>query len=156
MTAQTPATASAQPDTRFRHRHPVALLGLAAASIVTVVASVAFACTPIQGFTWYSDGTFAKSGPSGTAITAFATNARANSTFNLVAGNDGGDPSHSDHGCMFNFTNLNANTRTSSASGFIGNTSGVVNKPAGDWQICFRQLGGASSTSPVFFTVIGG
>jgi len=128
--------------------------GIAVIAVTLAVASMAWACTTIQGLTWYSDGTFNKSGPSGTSITAFATGARPNSTFNLVSGNDAGDPSHADHACMFNFENVNPNVRTSSSTGFLGNTTGTINRSPGEWQICFRQIGGATGTAPVTFTII--
>ena len=41
--------------------------------------------------------------------------------------------------------------------GFIPNTSGAINRPAGQYEICFyeRLAGGAhrSGTYPVFFTI---
>jgi hypothetical protein len=117
---------------------------------------MAWACTAIQGYTWYSDGSFSKSGPSGTVITAFATKARPNLSFKLVAGTNT-SPGHEEHGCMDVPEPINANTRFSNSTGFIPNTSGPVVKPAGDWQICFGELpldGTRSVTSPVFFTVV--
>ncbi len=131
--------------------------GIAVIAVIAVtlaVASMAWACTTITGLTWYSDGTFSKSGPSGSAITAFATGARPNSTFNLVSGNDGGDPAHADHACMFNSENINPTVRTSSSTGFLGNTSGTINRPAGEWQICFRELNGRTGTAQVTFTIV--
>ena len=130
--------------------------GVGAGLVVTLltVASISWACTTIQGFTWYSDGTSSKSGAAGTSITAYATGARTNRVFNLVAGNAVGQPGHEDHACMFNFSNLNPANRISSATGFIGYTTGTVNKPAGDWQICFREPDGSTGTAPVLFTVL--
>jgi len=127
---------------------------IAIVAVTLAVASMAWACTAIKGYTWYSDGTFAKSGQSGSMITAFATGANPGKTFNLVAGNDGNDPEHADHACMSNFDNVNPTLRTSSSTGFLGNTSGTINRPPGEWQICFRQIGGATGTAPVTFTIV--
>lgn len=132
------------------------MAGLGGISLALAIGSVALACTVIQGNTWYSDGSFAKSGPSGTVITAFATSTRANAAFKLVAGTNT-SPGHEDHACMDIPEPINPNTRFSNARGFIANTSGSVVKPAGDWQICFGELpldGTKSATNPVFFTVI--
>jgi hypothetical protein len=123
-----------------------------AAAMGLAVGSLAWACTPPVGFTWYSDGSSSKSGPSGTVITVFATGARAGRTYQLVAGN--GDPGHEDMACMFNYVLINPNNRVSSSTGFIGNTTGAVNRPQGTWQICFREPSGASGTAPATFTVI--
>lgn len=117
--------------------------------------SLAFACTAPQGTTWYSDGSFVKSGPSGTVITAFATNARPSTPFKLVAGTNT-TPGHEDHACMDLPGEINPNTRMSNTRGFITNTTGPVVRPPGDWQICFRQTvpDGQTATNPVFFSVI--
>ena len=108
------------------------------------------AAHPIVGFTWYNDGSFAKAGPSGTVITAYATGAQANTLFQLVVGtSQEGNP---DHVCIFNRTNVNPNIRLSSSSGFIGNTSGPVVMPIGAWQVCFMSL--TTVTAPVAFTMV--
>ncbi len=137
-------------------RRRALLVALGGAFAVVAVASMAWACTVIQGFTWYSDGSFSKQGPSGTVITAFATSARANQPFQLVAGTSTG-AGHEDHACMDVPGPINPATRFANARGFIANTSGPVNRSPGDWQICFGELpldGNHSATSPVFFTVI--
>jgi len=125
--------------------------GVAAA---LAAASLAWACTPVVGNTWYSDGTYVKSGPSGTNITAYATGARKGVRFQLVAGTNT-TPGHETHGCMDNPSPINPNWRTSSATtGAIGFTSGPIVRVPGTWQVCFRQEAGASATNPVFFTII--
>ncbi len=136
-----------------RRRWAVAGFGGIAAALA--VGSVAFACTTPQGTTWYSDGTFVKSGPSGTVITAYATSARAGVPFKLVAGTNV-TPGHEDHACMDLPGEINPTTRMSNMRGFIANTGGPVVRPAGDWQICFRQTvpDGDTATNPVFFSVI--
>ncbi len=141
--------------TSGRTRRRLALAGVGGIAAALAVASLAWACTPIQGNTWFSDGSFSKTGPTGTTITAFATSARINTQYRLVAGNNTLS-GHTTHGCMDMSEPINPNVRTSNGSGFIPNTSGPINRPAGEWQICFRQFNpeGASSTNPVFFTII--
>lgn len=122
--------------------------------VAMAAASLSWACTPITGNTWYSDGTFVKSGPSGTVITAYATGARKSQGFKLVAGTST-SAGHESHGCMDQPADINPNLRTSTAtSGFIGLTSGAVVRPPGEWQICFREPDLGSATNPVFFTII--
>ncbi len=108
----------------------------------------------IQGFTWYSDGSFAKSGPGSTVVTVYATNAVPNAQFDLnVAPVDAAAHGCSDAGTSLLFPNV----RSSNNRGFIANTAGVVNRSAGDYEICFyeRLAGGGyrTGTYPVFFTV---
>ena len=132
-------------------------LGVAAA---IAVASMSYACTVVTGFTWFNSAS-PKTGPTGTVITAFATEARPNRAFKLVVGNSV-TPGHDDHACMDNVTEINTAIRLSSSSGFIGNTQGPINKPAGNWQVCFYEWAstnppssqGGSATFPVTFTVI--
>ena len=143
------------PLSRFGSRR-AAFTGFAGAAVAIAVASVAYGCTVISGFTWYNDGTFEKSGSSGTVITAFATAARPNQQFVLSSGFSEGDPAHEEHGCMFSDVAVNPTVRTSNSSGFIGFTTGPVNRGPGEWQICFRQTNGATATLPVLFTVVGG
>ena len=128
--------------------------GMVATCVALAVASVSWACTTPTGFTWYSDGTFSKSGPSGTQVTAYGTGARATTAFLLVTGNNEGTPGHEGHACMFNTSTINPNIRMSNAAGAIPNTSGFINAAAGTWQVCFREPGGASATIPVQFTVL--
>lgn len=135
----------------FRSRM-VASVGIVAA--VLVMTSVAWACTAVRGFTWYSDGTTSKFGGSGTGVTAFATGAKPNARFVLVTGNADGPPGHDTHACMFNYEPINPNMRVSSSTGFIGNTTGTINRVQGDWEVCFREPTADTGTAPVIFTVI--
>lgn len=122
--------------------------------VALAVASLSFACTPITGNTWYNDGTFMKSGPSGSIVTAYATGARKNRDFQMVAGTSA-TPGHESHGCMDGPSPINPNWRTSSAlAGHIGETTGALVRAPGTWQICFRERDGLSATNPVFFTVV--
>ena len=135
--------------TRLRLRALVlALAGLAASAAPVHGSDI------IVGFTWYADGTYVKSGPAGTVITAYATQTLANRPFELVAApvREGFLP------CFRLFaTVLNPNVRMSSTTGFIGNTSGRINQPAGNYQICFlevRQDNPDAATAPVHFTIL--
>lgn len=107
----------------------------------------------IAGYTRYSDGTLSKSGPAGTTITVFAQGAAFASTFNLIAGTNGGNVSAP---CSQNVIVLNSTSSASGQTGFISFTSGIANLSTGIWQICFREESGASVTSPVTFTVTSG
>ena len=137
-----------------RVRRGVVLSAVGGVAAALAAASLSWACTPIIGNTWYSDGTYVKSGPSGTNITAYATGARKGVRFQLVAGTST-SAGHETHGCMDTPSPINPNWRTSSATtGFIGLTSGPIARQPGTWQVCFRQEAGASATNPVFFTII--
>jgi hypothetical protein len=125
----------------------------AAVAGILVVASMAWACTVPEGFTWYSDGSTSKSGPAGTTITAFATGALRNTSYFLVTGKNESGQAHADHACMDSIQNVNDTQRFSNNRGFIGNTSGPVNRTQGTWQVCFRTPDGAYSTLAVLFTV---
>jgi hypothetical protein len=123
----------------------VAALVLAAAPVGAVGALV--------GFTWYSDGQFSKSGPAGTVITAYATQARANTQYRLMMAP--ATPTREecpDSGKVA----INANVRVSNSSGVIGNTSGRVTGPPGNYHVCFYELGtiSLSATVAVFFTIL--
>lgn len=138
----------------IRARRGVVLATIGGVGVAMAAASLSWACTPITGNTWYSDGTFAKTGPSGTVITAYATGARKAQAFQLVAGTST-TPGHESHGCMDIPQAINPNIRTSTVdSGFIAPTTGPVNRAPGEWQICFRETDVGSATNPVFFTVI--
>ena len=108
--------------------------------------------TQVQGSTWYADGTTSKSGPSASVITAYASGALAGGSFKLVTGNDGG----TGQPCRFAVQPVNASVRVASSRGFIPNTTGVINRPPGTWQVCFRQEGSADPlkvTAVTTFTV---
>ena len=130
---------------------------LAAAAIVCVSFAVstvpAGAVGIVVGFTWYSDGTFVRTAPSGTSITAFASGARPGRQYRLMYAptRPSGEPCP-DLGKV----NVNPNVRQASAAGVIGNTSGPVVGPPGDYHVCFYELGAISvtATAPVLFTIV--
>jgi len=133
------------------------------AAAVVALGATLFAAAPasavqfIQGFTWYADGSFSKSGPAGTVVTVFATSAAPNAQFDLLSV----PPDSAAHGCAdFDTAPVNPNVRTSNSRGFIPNTAGPVNRAPGEYELCFyERLPGASGghrsgTYPVFFTVV--
>jgi hypothetical protein len=108
----------------------------------------ALACDPCAGFTWYSDGGFEKAGASGTSITVYATGAARNRDYMLVAAK----PLHGVIECAGDQHQLNPNPRRPNDWGVIGNTTGVLNLPVGEWQICFWNVN--VLTVPATFTVL--
>lgn len=142
---------------RFGARGAAAVVFSALAGIVAV-ASLAWACTVVVGSTWYSDGTRSKSGPVGTTIRAYATQAIQGVPYQLVLGNDGGDPGHASHACMVAVDVLNPNIVFAGPSGLIGTTRGTVkaSTPAGPYQLCFKDSSPQNSTGTggATFTVI--
>lgn len=125
---------------------------------VVIVASLAWACTVVAGSTWYSDGTRAKSGPVGTAIRAYATGAVQGVPYQLVLGDDGGNPAHATHACMTAVDVLNPNIIFAGPSGLIGTTRGTVKvtTPQGPYQLCFKDssVNNSTGTGGATFTVI--
>jgi glucose/arabinose dehydrogenase len=108
--------------------------------------------TTVTGFTWYTGGGNSQTGPAGTVITAYATGLARNQQFHLVSSPV--DAATSDKPCARDPIPLNPNVRMSSASGFVGNTSGAINRPAGQYEVCFKQLNGPNIGYPLRFTVV--
>lgn len=103
----------------------------------------------IQGFARYSDGTFSKSGPSGTTVTLIAQGVVIGVSYQLVVGTNGGNPNAP---CSQNVTIINPSTTNS--NGTINFTTGIINKPSGTWQVCFKQASpGQNVTNPATFVV---
>jgi hypothetical protein len=102
----------------------------------------------VSGATFYADGKLAKSGPSGSTVTAFAVGAIPGVSYVLVSGKPSGSKA-----CALNVVAINPAIRFSTDDKFIGNTKGIINRPAGDWQVCFRSPDGATYTAPLTFTV---
>ncbi len=127
-----------------------------AACALAAQAAPASSSIEIIGFTWYSDGTWATSGPQGTVLTAYATQARPNRQFKLQTSAIRGAFPCSD--VLVN--DVNPNVRTSNNSGFIGNTSGVITLAPGSYEVCFYELPrlgnghSPSATAPAYFTVV--
>lgn len=135
-------------------------LGVAAATMLVTLASPASGVAFVQGFTWYSDGSLSKTGPSGTVITAFATGAARSRQFMLLMVRPNPDVACSDAHAP---TAVNPGVRASNDRGFIPNTAGpVAGTPSGtpgEYQICFYELtiiagDHRTGTSPAFFTIV--
>ena len=110
----------------------------AAAAICLIVLSLPSAAAAIisddmQGYTWFSDGTFTKTG--GGVVTAYATSARINLAYRLVA-----SPivPNTIEQCTPNETAINPLVRYSNERGFIPYTAGQISGPP-------RSTGCASS-----------
>ena len=129
---------------------PLAIVG------ILLPAAPASSSLAIVGFTWYSDGTFGKSGSASTLIVAYANGAKANTAYKLQATEIRGGFACSDVLPV----DVNPNVRMSNNAGIIGYTAGVVNKPPGNYELCFyeqpRLPSGHSptATAPAFFTVL--
>ena len=130
--------------------------GLIGLSIALAGAVPAGASLAQQGFTWYTAGGYGASGPPSTVITAYATRAKPNTTYVLQTSAPRGAFPCSD----VLLGTINPNVRTSTANGFIGPTSGAVNRDPGDYEVCFYAIprldNGHSPTAtwPATFTVV--
>lgn len=104
------------------------------------------AYTYTRGTTWFSDGTSQKSGATGTTIRAYAVQAIPNIPYKLVSGKNG---------CTTDITNINPNTVYAGSSGFIGTVIGTIDRPAGNYDVCFYSQGPSVTytTSSATFTV---
>ena len=105
--------------------------------------------TAVTGSTWYSDGSNAKSGGSGTTVRAYAVGAFENVPYQLVLATSG---------CASTVAVLNPNTRFADTSGFISTTVGTIPSglPSGSYVVCFSSTPAISSptaTGPVAFTL---
>jgi hypothetical protein len=129
---------------------PLALVAL------LLPAAPASSSLSLVGFTWYSDGTYTRSAPSGTVITAYATGARPNKPFKLQTSAIRGAFPCSD----VLLYDVNPNVRMSNSSGVIGYTSGPINLPVGSYEVCFYELPRLESghaptaTAPAYFSVV--
>ena len=108
----------------------------------------------VAGSTWFSDATKTASGPAGTTIRAYATNALANVPYQLVTGRNGVNPSQP---CALDLVVVNPTVVYAGANGLIGRVSGTVNRLPGTYQVCFAQAdpvtGARAVTGVVNFTV---
>ena len=116
-----------------------------AAIVVAVMSlgasSVAGATVQIRGRTWFADGSyFLASGPSGSYVSAFATGAAPNRVFRLVSSPHRDYPTDYPVACLEEDVAINPNLRFSNERGFIANTTGVLNRPPGEWEICFKEV----------------
>ncbi|MGH9225047.1 MAG: hypothetical protein ACRD2W_15005 [Acidimicrobiales bacterium] len=131
---------------------PLALCVLEALGWATVENCAPPAPTQVSGATWPVNGVTAASGPAGTVISAYGMGLPSGRNFVLVTGLDGG----AGRPCMWNTAPVNSTLRRTSSLGFIGPTTGAVNRQSGRWQVCFREETGAGTVtvgSPYTFSV---
>lgn len=106
------------------------------------------------GSSWYSDGTKSASGPAGTTIRVYATNAIAGVPYQLVTGRNG---TNSSQPCALDLVPVNTAVVIAGPSGLIGRVTGTVNRLPGTYQVCFAQVdpvtGSRAVTGVVSFTV---
>lgn len=127
----------------------------AIAAAALAITSIAWACTSVDGFTWYSDNSWYKSGSSGTNVTIKATGAKTNTDYYMISGEQDGHG----HACIGNWVLENATAVTSNGSGAIANTSGTIDRGVGEWDVCFVTTDidtthPQSITAPVTFEVV--
>ncbi len=136
----------------MKRRPPLALAGVAVAAGLTAAAP-ASGHSVIQGFTWYSDGSFVKSGPVGAVVIAYGTSAKPNTGYKLRIA-----PLRPEYACSDeNVTDINPAVRSANGRGFIANTAGVVDRPPGEYEICFYEWPDPSdktATYPAYLTVV--
>ena len=140
----------------YKRRTAVASFG--GAALLMAAASLAWACTSVVGNTWYSDGSWIKTGPTGSSVTIYATGAIANTNYYMISGVN--DTPHQ-HPCIGSWVKENPNIRTSSGTGAIGNTTGTIDRPSsapGYYHVCFVTTDidyqhPISTTNPVYFQV---
>ena len=108
----------------------------------------------VAGSAWFSDGTKTASGPSGTTIRVYATNALANVPYQLVTGRNGVNPSQP---CALDLVVVNATVVYAGPNRVIGRVTGTVDRLPGTYQVCFAQIdpvsGSRAVTGVVNFTV---
>lgn len=106
----------------------------------------------VQGSSWYSDGTKAKSGPPGTPISAYAVNAFPNVPYRLVLGVGAAGKA-----CEAIAQWVNPNIVYAGPSGLIGRVSGTVplGTLPGTYKLCFEDAstGNFTGTGGTTFTV---
>ena len=105
----------------------------------------------VTGFTWYDIGIASQSGPGSTAVRAFGTQLKPATQYYLVTAPPESDPALT---CSRNLQAVNGAVRRSSGSGFVGTTTGLIDRPVGNWNVCFRSLDGTTVGAPVQFTVV--
>jgi hypothetical protein len=108
----------------------------------------------VGGSSWYSDGTRSASGPAGTTIRVYATNALAGVPYELVTGRNGVNTSQP---CALDLVAVNTAVVYAGSNGLIGRVSGTEDRLPGTYQVCFAQVdpvsGSRAVTGIVTFTV---
>jgi hypothetical protein len=106
------------------------------------------------GSAWYTSGSKSASGPSGSTIRVYATNAIAGVPYQLVSGRNGVNPSQP---CALDLVPVNPTVVFAGTNGLIGGVTGTLNRLPGAYQVCFAQVdpvsGNRAVTGVVNFTV---
>ena len=90
----------------------------------------------VAGAAFYSDGTSARTAPSGARVSAFATSAEPGFSYRLVSGHG-----TSQQPCSSDVVPITDAVKLANAQGVIGQTAGTLNRQPGLWQICFLAAG---------------
>ena len=104
----------------------------------------------IEGATFFTDGTSARTVPSGSRVSAFATRASPGIAYRLVSGRR--DPA-TGAACSVDALPVNPAVRHATNEGFVAITAGTVNRPPGDWQVCFLAIDRVAATGPARLTL---
>ena len=104
----------------------------------------------LSGATFYSDGTSSRAGPSGARVSVFATRAEQTYEYQLVSGRVTG----TGRPCTVEVMPISATARFSNAQGVISQTAGTLDRPPGQWEICFLAEGRVV-TGAATYTVTG-
>jgi len=104
----------------------------------------------LSGATFYSDGTSARTGPSGARVSVFATSAEQTYGFQLVSGRVRG----TGRPCTAEVMPLSSTVKFANAQAVISQTAGTLDRPPGQWEICFLNEGRVV-TGAVTYTVTG-
>ncbi len=105
--------------------------------------------TPVVGSAFFINGTSTQTGPSGARVSLFATGAEPGFSYRLVSGQG-----TAQQPCSTNVVPINPTQRFANAQGVIAQTAGTLNRPAGQWQICFLAEGQVV-TGAATYTVSG-
>lgn len=118
-------------------------------SSVTVARSSTPPTPLVIGATFFIDGTSRKTGPDGSYISAFATEAEQGFSYLLVSGKNN---------CKTNLKPINMAIKYSGTERIISRTSGYLWRGSGTYDICFynvdRGREGSVITGPATFTIL--
>ena len=104
----------------------------------------------LAGATFYSDGTSSRTGPSGARVSAFATSAETGFAYKLVSGRSAPGTTAP---CTADVVPITAAVKFATNQGVLAQTAGTLNRPAGQWQICFLAEGNETVTGAATYTV---
>jgi len=102
-----------------------------------------------SGVAFYLDGSSVRSGPPGARVSVFATGAEPGFGYKLVSGRK---EATSNAPCSADVVPIIDTVKFANSQGVIPQTAGVLNRPPGQWQICFLA-GGHTVTGAATYTV---